>query len=332
MATYKEIKGTTIESITADPPTALAQGEMWYRSDTDNYKFGANIQSWASGGTMLTARENMGSGGTTNAMWLAGGIPFGGFEYYNGTAWSANSDMPTVGAGQPLYCQEGAGIQDALFCGHGLKDFPKGASPYVLHYNGSSWTADSCGNDRRYGAGFGTTAAAMVAGGSTWPNVWNTDSSNTWNGSSWSQEGTLPVGRNLNNAATGIETAGFILGGNSPAVPGSTDATSEWNSTAWANDGAYPSVVNSSMCGGPITAAISVGGNTGSKTTASQQYDGSTWSSYGATLPVATSNAGSATNAPGLTDFGIFGGSAPGTVDTTYELSETTGIKTASVT
>ena len=31
MATYKEIKGTTIESITADPPTALAQGEMWYK-------------------------------------------------------------------------------------------------------------------------------------------------------------------------------------------------------------------------------------------------------------------------------------------------------------
>ena len=330
MATYKSIKGITLQDLSSDPST-LVQGEVWYNSTSETLKAVRNIGVYAAGGTMLDAREYFGSGGPTNAMWLAGGgSPVdNSFDYYNGTAWSANSAIPGV----PLYCQSGVGIQDALFSGHGLRATPPtGASSTVQHYNGSSWSADACGNDRRYGAGFGTTAAAMVAGGSTWPNTWNTDNSNTWNGSSWSQEGTLPVGRNLQNASTGIETAGFILGGNAPTVPGSTDATSEWNSTAWANDGAYPSVVNSSMCGGPITAAISVGGNTGSKTTASQQYDGSTWSSYGATLPVATSNAGSATNAPGLTDFGIFGGSAPGTVDTTYELSETTGIKTASVT
>ena len=314
MATYKAIKGITVQDLSSDPGT-LTQGEVWYNSTSETLKAVRNIGVYAAGGTMLDARENMGSGGPTNAMWLGGGSSpvDNSFDYYNGTSWSANSAIPGV----PLYCQSGVGIQDALFVGHGLRaTAPTGASSTVMHYNGS-WSSDACGNNRRYGAGFGTTAAAMVAGGSTWPNVWNTNSSNTWNGTSWTQEGTLPVGRNLDNASTGIETAGFILGGN----PGSLDLTSEWNGTAWSNDGAYPTTVNSSACGGPISAALSVGGNTGSATDLSFQYDGSTWSSYSATLPAARTNMGAASHTAALTDFGIFGGNSAGGVDTTFEMT-----------
>ena len=337
MTTYKEIKGQTVETLTADPPAALAQGEMWYRSDSDLYKFGASVQSWASGGTLPKPRTNMGSGGVTDAMWMAGGsgppvVPGGpnvdqSFWYYNGASWSVNTPVP----GNRVYCQEGVGIQDAFFLGHGLRATPPtGAESAVLEYSGS-WSSAPCGNNRRYGAGFGTTAAAMVAGGSTWPNVWNTNSSNTWNGTSWTQEGTLPVGRNLDNASTGIETAGFILGGN----PGSLDLTSEWNGTAWSNDGAYPSVVQGSACGGPISAAISVGGYAPSVTDQAMQYNGSTWSSYGATLPIACANMGSAPNsqAGALTSFAVYGGNAPpGAWDETLELSESAGIKQVTTT
>ncbi len=88
MATYKEIKGVTVQTLDSDPVE--------------------NVGSWSSGGDLNTAREALAGAGTQTA-----GLGFGGYtlpgqtantEEYNGTSWSAVTCMITardslVGAG-----------------------------------------------------------------------------------------------------------------------------------------------------------------------------------------------------------------------------------------
>ena len=58
MTTYKDIRGTHIKTVTADPP-APVNGQMWYNSTTQVMKgLTANpVGSWASGGNLNTARN-----------------------------------------------------------------------------------------------------------------------------------------------------------------------------------------------------------------------------------------------------------------------------------
>ncbi len=57
MATYKEIRGTHIKTVTTDPP-APVNGQMWYNSTTQVMKgFTSNpAGAWATGGNLNTAR------------------------------------------------------------------------------------------------------------------------------------------------------------------------------------------------------------------------------------------------------------------------------------
>ena len=80
MATYKEIKGVTVQALDADPVEFVG--------------------SWASGGNMNTARRGMGGAGTVNTAMLA----YGGDqpprsalnESYNGTSWTEVADLNTA--------------------------------------------------------------------------------------------------------------------------------------------------------------------------------------------------------------------------------------------
>ena len=53
MATYKEIKGVTVQTLDSDPVL--------------------NVNSWSSGGSMTTDRQRMGGDGTQTALIVAGG-------------------------------------------------------------------------------------------------------------------------------------------------------------------------------------------------------------------------------------------------------------------
>ena len=55
MATYKDIRGTHIKTVTTDPPAPL-NGQMWFISTTKIMKgFTSNpAGSWASGGALNT--------------------------------------------------------------------------------------------------------------------------------------------------------------------------------------------------------------------------------------------------------------------------------------
>ena len=77
MATYKEIKGVTVQTLDSDPVIGGVAGG-----------------SWSSGGDLNTARKGLSGFGVLTANIVAGGDnPGGGTTYdiveqYNGTSWT----------------------------------------------------------------------------------------------------------------------------------------------------------------------------------------------------------------------------------------------------
>ena len=80
MATYKEIKGVTVQALDEDPVT--------------------DVKSWTSGGTMNTGRAGLvnGSTGSSSSASLAfGGNPdTGKTEEWNGAGWAEVADLSTA--------------------------------------------------------------------------------------------------------------------------------------------------------------------------------------------------------------------------------------------
>jgi len=340
MATYKELKGTTVDILTADPPTALAQGAMWYRSSANAYKMGGKASSWTTGGTNLWPMVGMSSGGTQTAAFVVCGAatsppaPAGtptALIYYNGTAWTNNSsDAP---GGFP-YCS-GAGVQEEVFVAYGGQG--SSLSSTASYYNGTSWSTSSAGSARRYGAGFGTGSAAIMCGGGGFPWNYPGSFSEEWNGSSWTSTNALAQGRANDNAATGIESAGMLVGGGvfhspSPGIHTYYNLCEEYNGTSWTAGGTLPQAQAASGCGGTSAAAISAGGNApgiGGVNNTTALYNGTAWSSSNA-MPIAKATMGMAKSGT-QTAFMVTGGNAPslpGASDSTEELSEVDGVLT----
>ena len=67
MATYKDIKGTSIEVVSSDPSNPVI-GQIWYNTTSQTLKgleFGA--AAWATGGNLGTARSTLAGAGTQTA-------------------------------------------------------------------------------------------------------------------------------------------------------------------------------------------------------------------------------------------------------------------------
>ena len=103
MATYSGIKGFTIQSLASDP----------YASE-------ALAGTWASGGTMNTARGGLSAAGSapqTAALAFAGSLPGDSAlaETYDGTSWTAVNPLTTARSEDP----GGMGTQTAALCAGG---------------------------------------------------------------------------------------------------------------------------------------------------------------------------------------------------------------------
>jgi len=156
-----------------------------------------------------------------------------------------------------------------------------------------------------YGAGFGTSTAAVYAGGEG-TTILNT--TNEYNGSGWSSGGTLNTARwEMGGTTAGVETAGLAFGGNL-GPPGLSNATEEYNGTAWTSGNNMATTVSSQAGSGIQTAAFSAGGRTPSNTNNSQEYDGTNWSNGNNINTTRQALVGMGTQAAGI----IAGGEAPG--------------------
>ena len=164
MSTYKELQGITIQSLTSDPSNTDNQ-PIWYNSTTARFKVKAltTTGTWATGGTMGTARFKLYGVGTQTA-----GLGFGGYEQYygftdateeyDGSSWTAGGVLNTF-----REYLAGAGTQTAGlgFGGYGGPEYWQ--VDVTEEYNGSSWTASgSMGTARSKLAGAGTQTACLL--------------------------------------------------------------------------------------------------------------------------------------------------------------------------
>ena len=124
---------------------------------------------------------------------MVGGQPDSGTsanetERYNGTSWTEVANLNTARE-RP---SPSATVYTAALCVDGVV-YP-GASNKNLteNWNGTSWTEVGDTNISQNGRyGFGTPAAAVVAGGGSS----NLNETETWNGSSWTEVSDLNQGR-----------------------------------------------------------------------------------------------------------------------------------------
>ena len=304
MATYKAIHGVKVQY--RDSDATAVEGDVWYNSTFGHLKMYAALGAWASGGNLNETRDSLaGAGIQTAAVFFGGNSEPAAFttasEEYDGSSWTEGNNLNT-GRYQP----GGTGVQTAaLACGGGTPS----VTDETETYDGTSWTeVGDLNTSRRACSGHGSTTAALCAGGSPGPYY---DVSEEYNGTSWTEGNNLNEARQGLFADCGTQTAGLIAGGQSGTPsPGTNAASSEsYDGSSWTEGNNLNTGRSDSTGFGIQTAAMSVGGNTGSITGIAENYDGTSWTEV-ADLATARAGLGSASNAPNT--LGIVGGGGNG--------------------
>jgi len=290
MATYKEIHGTNIEVVSSDPSNPV-EGQLWYNSTSNRVKgFIVSPGSWATSGSLNTARRNICGCGTQTAALGAAGYdgasrpaPQFGLsketESYNGTSWTEVNDL---GLARYKAAMGGSSTSAILFGGT-----EPGESPSYLartdKWNGSNWTVvNSMNTGRQDLGGFGASSTAVIAYGGnpgTPPDASYTVES--YNGTNWTTVNDMGTRRFRCIGGAGTQTAGFIVAGNSE--PSVTSNCELWNGTNWTETTNLPGPARFNSTAGLQTSAITFGGSApygfGGADTAT--WDGSGWTTVG---------------------------------------------------
>ena len=172
-----------------------------------------------------------------------------------------------------------------------------------------TWASGGNLNNARKGlGGIGITTAAVGVGGVA-PITALVGYVEEYNGTAWTEVTNMPVATQF-FASGGILTAGWIAGGSisatgDPPFPVTTD---EYDGTSWAESGNMTVTHGYGLAGsGPQTAAFAATGanppsHTG--TTATEEYNGSSWTAGGATNQASHGGTAAGTQTAGL----FFGG------------------------
>ena len=278
MATYKEISGFNIKTLSADPSNLL-EGDIWYNTTSNTLKVAPLVASaWSAAGVLNTARDNFGSAnhGTSTAGLCYGGHTSGPTdpegdrdvcESYNGTAWTSVNVL-----GNGVTSNGGAGTQTAAlsFAGRGPAPTTRTES-----WDGTNWTAVNAMNTARslVQGSAGTQGAALAIGGQ--PGF--TTATEEYDGTNWT---TSPGSMNTPRgdiAGTGSQTAAVAFGGYYPAFVMTT--TESYDGSTWTSQGALNTARRRAAGGGTLTAGLAFGGLVpGPAASASTEtFDGSSW-------------------------------------------------------
>ena len=233
-------------------------------------------------------------------------------------AWASGGALPaTVAANQ------GAGIQTAALSISGQPNAPgTAATAATNHYNGSSWTAGGSlsAGAASYGgvsATKGTETASLYWDGynpTPGPAGYRATVS-SYDGSSWTAQPTFPGSPAGYCGGAGTSTAALSIGGY--LVNNCYESDGSYN---WTAAGALPAIKYAMAAGGPQTAAIGAGGYGGSPVvlqSTSETYNGTSWTSIGATpITQAAKNGCFGTNS---SDFMVAGGAPARTTSIHYD-------------
>jgi len=256
MATLKDIKGTNIQVV-----------------DTDPVEY---VGTWSSGGTLNTARKDLGSfgAGATNGI-AAGGYGGGGaaagnyVESYNGTSWTETTEL-NAGRG---WSPAGAGTQTAGFVAGGQPLPPaSGYTGITEKWDGSSWSESGDLNiARAYMNAAGTQTAGIGFGGNNpSPTASRTDTEK-FNGTAWTEANNMNTARDENSLSSrGSPQSSVISVFNS--------STEVYDGTNWTET----TEVNTARdqgggAGESSTSAVIYGGKEPSVSTKTETWDGTAW-------------------------------------------------------
>ena len=307
-------------STVAGDKSSPTVGDVWYNSTTGKLRTYLAVNAWSAGGNLGTARYAFKGGGTASAAWAAGGNhpALGTTEEYDGSSWSAGGATGVDAHGHGSAGLVSAGIKSSGY----TSDYQAGSE----EYDGSSWSGITDLPENRYMAASGGTQTAYITfcGASVSGGFSTSDTTYTWNGSSWDTGGTTNEPGHYNSGC-GTTTAGLKVGGLYPTTT-RVATVEEYNGTDWTTVTAYPATRYQHVCTGLQTDAMTVGGTSDASTwlATTYTYDGTNWTSSTA-YPISLALAGGARNsASASTSTTIFGGkdytaSPAATTDKTYE-------------
>ena len=276
---------------------------------TDGSNNKANVESW--NGSAWTETSDLAATNSSNGLGISSNqsaISFGGFSPSPSTfattseEWTFTGiapDAPAVGYAESivgdLYYNSGTGT---------FKVIKDGGAPI------GTWASGGNLNQRRGSTkGFGTTTAAITAGGvysPISPPSAQAGQVENYNGTSWTEVAELNVARQAHQSA-GTATAGMVAlgyknGGNAPE-------TELWNGSAW-TETADANTARTSVRGcGTTTAALAIGGYNpppALQLDITESWNGSAWSEVN-DMNTRRSGAGVAVSSP-YSDTIIFGG------------------------
>jgi hypothetical protein len=276
MATYKGIKGFSIQNLSADPSNPI-EGEMWYNSTSNVWKVeeATTAGAWATGGNMPTTYSENAGGGSKIAGIQFGGNSTGETNEYNGT-WTSVNAMSNARNNHG-----GSGSQTAALAvgSQNIPPAPPSYSNLVEEYDGTSWTAGTnYPTTIASNPGLtGITTAAIMIGGAIPP---YTSAVNNYDGTTWTAETALPSARDRNGVC-GTQTTAISVGGRDPTAPPYLNTVDTYDGTSWTNVTNYPTGLQGIGTSGDSANAITFGGTiyAGPKQTATNIWNGSTFSS-----------------------------------------------------
>ena len=267
---------TSTEEFSFPPDTAIAlnEGDLFLSGGTTLKGFGkaAGIPSatWASGGSLNTARYGSGSAGITQNASLAftgsnGTANVANNESYNGTSWTELTDVNTARSNTA-----GTGSQTAALLFGGTTGSVTNATE---KWDGTSWTeVNNLNTARRYLASAGTQTAALAFAGYV-PSPGKLGVNESWDGTSWTELADLNTAR-YGPGGAGIQTSAVAFGGNDGGYAGETE---KWDGSSWTESGDLNTARTELGGLGEQTLALAFGGTTGSVSATTEIYNGTSW-------------------------------------------------------
>jgi len=226
--------------------------------------------------------------------------------YALGTAsWATATSLPTgIGGGGA------AGTSTAALSIGGNATVPASGTLATNSFNGTAWTglpnlSRSPQLSGWSGRGTGSSTSALYSGGDDGSNV---SAAESWNGSSWTAETSMPVGIRAGGSFGISETAAVRFAG--LTNPGNTSQpfAYHYNGSSWTQGGALNNYSASYSGAGPSTAALATGGYTGPTAILVEAYNGSTWTTK-TNMPLSKNTPGMSGNSSNALAFG--GDSSP---------------------
>ena len=253
--------------------------------------------SWTTGNALGTARAyGTGSGILTAGVFFGGSTDggdtntVGNTEEYDGTSWSEQNDL---NSSRKMLGAAGKGPQSAALA------FGGDIAPITGNtetYDGTSWTeVNNLNTARENLGGAGDQTSALAFGGVT-PTA--SAATESWDGSSWSTSPATLANARASQPTIGTSTATMHVGGPNPSFPGGwveeyNKSTNTITAAAWASSSATNTARTTLTGAGSQTANVIFAGQLTNppyaNQSATEEYDGSTWSEV-TDYPSAVSN------------------------------------------